>query len=273
MARAPHLTSIKGYAPDFVARVLDRARASPGAPPVFGIAGLQGSGKSTLARQLVAAGRSCGCEVVALSLDDFYRTRRERQALARDVHPLLATRGPPAAPAVALAGRTLSALCRLGDGETLALPAFDKAGDRRLPPSRWPQVTRRPDLVVFEGWFLGVPPEADAALATPINALERDEDPDGRWRRHCNEALAEYATLWCRINRLLFLQPPRFEVVPGWRGQPEQDLASRGHGAMSAAELARFVLFFERVSRQALATLPRLADHVVPLDDERRPRD
>jgi len=174
---------------------------------------------------------------------------------------------------VALACATLDALRGLEDGDELALPAFDKAGDRRLPPSRWRQVTRRPDLIVFEGWFLGVPPEAEAALAAPINALERDEDRDGRWRRHCNAALAQYAVLWRRIDRLLFLQPPGFDVVPGWRGQQEQDLAARGLRAMSAGDVARFVLFFERVSRQALATLPRGADHVVRLDAARRPRE
>src|SRR3546814_14002567 len=46
------------------------------------------------------------------------------------------------------------------------------------------------DLVLFEGWFLGTPAEPEAALAEPLNALERDEDPDGRWRRWCNDALA-----------------------------------------------------------------------------------
>ena len=40
----------------------------------------------------------------------------------------------------------------------------------------------RPDLVIFEGWFLKVPPQAPGALRAPLNALERDEDPDGTWR-------------------------------------------------------------------------------------------
>lgn len=273
MARGPHLTSINGFSPAFVARVLDLARASPGRPPVFGIAGLQGSGKSTLARQLVAAGQAQGLAITALSLDDFYLNLRERQGLARTVHPLLATRGPPGTHDVALACATLDALRVLSAGASLAVPAFDKGSDRRLPPSRWPRVSTRPDLIVFEGWCLGVPPEAEAALAAPVNALERDEDGDGRWRQHVNASLAQYAALWCRIDRLLFLQGPGFEIVPRWRAQAEADLARRRPGAMSPGDIARFVLLFERVSRQALATLPRLADHVIRLDGERRPLD
>lgn len=269
MSRAPHLTSIKGYAPDFVARVLDLARASPGRPPVFGIAGLQGSGKSTLARQLVDAGQAQGLAVTALSLDDFYLGPRERQRLARAVHPLLATRGPPGTHDVALACTTLDALRGLADGGAITLPRFDKARDRRLPPARWPRVTQRPDVIVFEGWCLGVPPEAADALQAPVNALERDEDPDGRWRRHVNAALALYAPLWCRIDRLLFLQGPGFEVVPAWRAEAKAGPA----GALPHLDIARFVLFFERISRQALVTLPQVADHVIHLDAARQPRD
>src|SRR3546814_5753388 len=83
--------------------------------------------------------------------------------------------------------------------------------DRRLPESGWPR-TGPVDLVLFEGWFLGTPAEPEAALAEPLNALERDEDPDGRWRRWCNDALArDYPPLWQRIDRLLFLQGPRSE--------------------------------------------------------------
>src|SRR5690606_40341778 len=66
-----------------------------------------------------------------------------------------------------------------------------------------------PILVVFEGWFLTTPPQARAELEDPVNALEREEDRDGRWRRWCNDALArDYPPLWQRIDRLLYLQPP-----------------------------------------------------------------
>jgi D-glycerate 3-kinase len=40
---------------------------------------------------------------------------------------------------------------------------------------------------------------------------------------------------------------------------------------MSHAQVMRFVQFFERVSRQAMRTLPAIADRTIRLDAERRP--
>lgn len=272
MARAPHLTSIKGFEAGLVDRLLDEALALPGAMPMLGISGLQGSGKSTLAGQLQAAARHRGIAVVAMSLDDVYLGRRERLALARTVHPLLATRGPPGSHDIGLAHASLDALVRMQAGDTIMLPRFDKLLDRRLPPSKWRRIATRPRLVVFEGWCLGVPAEHGTALLEPINALERDEDVDGLWRRYCNRCLAAYQPLWRRMDRLVFLQPPGFEVVPSWRWQQEQAMQAQrpGTSGMNRQGIERFVQFFERTSRHALRTLPALADEVLVLDASRR---
>ncbi len=72
-----------------------------------GLAGLQGSGKSTLAAQLCAALTQRGIATLAMSLDDFYFGRGERKRLARDVHPLLATRGVPGTHDLDLLARTV----------------------------------------------------------------------------------------------------------------------------------------------------------------------
>src|SRR5690606_23721565 len=133
-----------------------------------------------------------------------------------------------------------------------------KLADERLPAGAWPTVDAV-DLVFFEGWFLGTPPQDAAALAAPINALERDADADGRWRRWCNAALGrDYPALWACIDRLLVLQAPSFDVVPEWRWQAEQALAAARPGApaMDRAAIERFVQHYERTSRQALRTLP-----------------
>ncbi|QWP79521.1 kinase [Lysobacter sp. K5869] len=233
------------------------------------MSGLQGSGKSTLAAQLAAAAHARGLRAAVLSVDDFYLGRRERLRLGRHVHPLLATRGPPGTHEVALACEVLD---RLRAGAAVRLPRFDKLADTRLPPSRWPRAGGA-DLIVFEGWFLGAPAQREDELIAPVNALERDEDADGVWRGYCNRALAaDYPALWSRLDRLLFLQPPGFEVVAGWRWQQEQSLQARHprRRGMTQAQVRRFVSLFERVSRQALARLPRIADRTVVLDARRR---
>jgi D-glycerate 3-kinase len=258
----------RGYPAGFVADCLDDALAHDAR--VHGITGLQGTGKSTLAAQVAALAAQRGLAVAVLSIDDAYLDHDARAALGRNVHPLLATRGPPGTHDVALACETLDALRA---GRATALPRFDKLGDRRLPVREWPRV-EAVDLVLMEGWFLGTPPQSADALAEPVNALERDEDRDGRWRRYCNDALGrDYPALWRRIDRLLFLQGPGFDVVPGWRWQQEQALqaANPGREAMSRAQVDRFVQFFERTSRQALRTLPGIADRSVRLDAGRQP--
>ena len=70
--------------------------------------------------------------------------------------------------------------------------------------------------------------------------------------------------LWC-------LQAPGFEVVHAWRRQQEQALqaAEPGRTGMDEARLARFLQHYERISRQALRTLPALADHCIRLDRAR----
>lgn len=269
MATPAHpATRSDGFPPCFVARVLDDALAH--GTRILGISGLQGTGKSTLATQLVAAAGTRGLKAETVSLDDFYLDRPERERLAREVHPLLATRGPPGTHDVALACATLDALRR---GDAVRLPTFDKLADRRVPEAHW-RATDGVALVIFEGWCVGTPAEDDDALAEPVNALERDEDAYGIWRRFCNDALArDYPPLWSRIDRLVFLQPPGFDIVPEWRWQQEQSLQASDPSrmAMTRAQVERFVRHYERVSRQALRTLPGIAEVVVPLDAERRP--
>lgn len=260
----------KGFPDALVAQALDDALAVGTDVPVLAISGLQGSGKSTLAAQVVALAQQRGLRAATLSIDDVYLTRAERQRLARHVHPLLLTRGPPGTHDLGLAHATLDAIAARAP---VALPRFDKLADERMPATQWPRLQEGVDLLVFEGWFLGTPAQAEGELDAPLNALEREADADGRWRRWCNQALAEhYPALWERCHRLWFLQPPDFAVVPRWRWQQEQNLqaAQPTRSSMSRAQLERFVQYYERVSRQALRTLPERADQVVVLDEQRR---
>ncbi len=239
---------------------------------VLGVSGAQGSGKSTLAVALRShfAGRSIA--TATLSLDDLYHTRAMRQRLAAEVHPLLMTRGVPGTHDVALGLATIAALAR---GEAVAMPRFDKARDDRRPPSEADRVPGATRLLLFEGWCLGARPQPQADLVRPINALEASDDPDGRWRRHVNAALADgYAALWATIDALAMLRAPGFAAAAGWRRQQEQglrDAVGAAPGVMNDAELHRFVAHYERITRHLLIDLPDRADLVIDLDPDRTP--
>lgn len=235
---------------------------------VLGLCGAQASGKSTLAAAVARAVPG----TLVLSLDDLYRTRAERRDLAATVHPLFATRGVPGTHDVDLGITTLDALRA---GRPVRLPRFDKAIDDRLPAAEWREAGAA-RLILFEGWCVGARPIADADLVEPINALERDEDGQGLWRRTWNAALGgSYQALFARLDRLVLLEAPGWEAVLQWRREQEQALrasGASGPGVMDDAAVARFIQHYERLTRHILKEMPGRADYVLSLDADRRLR-
>lgn len=253
---------------ELAGRLADRHRAT--GLQVLGINGAQGSGKSRLARFLAQRLSSDhGLAVVVLSLDDFYLSRAARAGLAADVHPLLATRGVPGTHDV---NRGIDCLLRLKAGRDCRLPRFSKADDDPLPAEREHRVVGPVDLILFEGWCVGTPPQPDAALIEPVNALEREEDRDGVWRRYVNDQLVgPYARWFSLIDTLVFLAVPGWAQVREWRGQQERETAAaRGGGTplLDPDRLERFLQHYLRLSLHALATLPSKADLVLALDPD-----
>jgi D-glycerate 3-kinase len=242
-------------------------------PLVLGLAGAQGSGKSTVADKLKERLEARGKSVAVLSLDDLYFDRPQRARLARRVHPLFATRGVPGTHDVGLG---VDALRALRAGRKVLLPRFDKGTDSKRPRREWPRIAKPVDVVIFEGWCVGAIAEAKAALAEPINELERREDASGAWRRHVNSALAgKYRKLFGLIDYFAFLRAPSFDIVMAWRLQQEHELAAnvpaeRLTHLMSDEDIARFIQHFERITRHMLVEAPGRADLTLQLDEARR---
>ena len=252
-----------------IVTLLDRLAAIGGAEPrLIGLAGAQGSGKSTLARAYARAHPGA----LAFSLDDFYLTARARAGLAECVHPLLRTRGVPGTHDLALLGRTLDALHHAAPDESTPIPVFDKLADDRLPLGEWRSFAGRPSLILVEGWCLGALPESEAALAEPVNALERERDSDGRWRRYVNAQLAgQYAALFARFGAIAFLRAPGIDQVVLWRQEQQETLLGRALAPAEAEQIAGFVAHFERITRHMIAGGVR-ADLVADLAPDRSVR-
>ena len=257
------------------ARVAAEARRR-GRHLTVGLCGPQGSGKSTLAAVLKGLLDAERLPTAVLSIDDLYLTHAERLRLGERVHPLLHTRGVPGTHDVPLGLATLDRLVSAGQ---VALPRFDKQRDDRLPEAQWPVFDAPASVVILEGWCVGALPQSDAELSTPLNALERDEDPRGTWRRYVNEALrGTYPELFGRLDMLLLLEAPSFDVVYGWRREQEQKLRDRVRAAggdlarvMDDAGVARFISHYERITRHILREMPGRADIVLELDARRAP--
>lgn len=254
--------------PDAASHLLPwvRRRLSRG-DRVIGLHGSQASGKSTACAQLVAALATDGVRAVAISIDDVYRTRAERRVLGETVHPLLATRGVPGTHDVALALRTIQALREAGPDSVTPIPRFDKDTDDRTAPEH---VEGAVDLVLFEGWCVGLPPVPDAELATPFNELERTRDADGAWRRFVVAQLeGPYAELWSAFDGLAALIAPDLATVVRWR--TEAEAARRAGGAPGALhDVAAFVAHYARWTAWGIAQMPEVGDVTLWLDGQRR---
>ena len=253
--------------------VVERMRAQRRRGPLFvGLSGLPGSGKSTLAGQLGDALARRGHPSLILALDDFYLGKRARSRLAREVHPLFATRGPAGTHDIARLHAVLDALrARRTD---IAFPRFDRLRDRPLPPSRWRTIRGgRPDVVLLEGWLVGVPPLSPRALLRAPNALELHEDAGAVWRRAVNDALgSDYARTWRRLDLLVALLAPDLATMRRWRGEAERAMErTRGVQGMTRAGLRRFLEHYERWAAHALRVLPELSDQVWRLDRRHEP--
>jgi D-glycerate 3-kinase len=245
------------------ARIAEAARTSgPGLR--VGLCGPQGSGKTTSARVLERLLEADGLRVVILSLDDLYLPLEARRKLAAEVHPLLVTRGVPGTHEVPLGLDLLHRLSRPGQ---ILMPRFDKASDDRLPQSQWTPLEGPFDVILFEGWCVGAISQNAAALAMPVNDLERDRDPDGAWRAYANTQLAgPYQDLFADFARLVMFKVPSFEVVLGWRQEQERKAPVRG---MTDAEIAVFIEHYERLTDHIQAETPARADVVVRLGRRR----
>ena len=276
MALPPSYAAIVERVHGPVAQRLAEVRAAKGKPIVVGVCGTQASGKTTLSAFLKLLLIEAGLKAETLAIDDLYLSKPARLDLAAQVHPLFLTRGPPGTHDVALGHAVLHVLTGATPPGAQRMPQFDKAADTLAPEGEWPLIEGAVDVVLFEGWCVGARPQPEAALAEPINDLERERDGDGVWRRYANQRLAsDYAALFARIDVQLMLKAPDFAAVFGWRMLQETKLGDRlraervdmtGRKLMTAEDLRFFLAHYERLTTWILAEMPERADILITLE-------
>ena len=240
---------------------------------VIGLTGGQGSGKSTISNILkIIIKEGFNLETVIFSIDDFYKTFKERKLMSKRISPLFLTRGVPGTHDTRMLHSCINNL-KKNKFNKIMIPKFDKSIDDRSSKSKWIKVDKKPDVVIFEGWCVGVTPQKKKDLIVPINKLEKEKDIKKIWRSRVNkELIGKYRKIFKLIDKLIFLKVPSFKYILKWRLLQEKKLriSSKGKKTMTDKEIENFVMYYERLTRHMLKNLYLKSDTIIDIDKKHR---
>ena len=240
---------------------------------IIGLTGGQGTGKSTISNILkIILQEGFNLNTVIFSIDDFYKTLKERKIMSKKISPLFLTRGVPGTHDTKILFNCIKEL-KKSKFKKILIPKFNKAIDDRISKSRWLKVNKKPNIVIFEGWCVGVEPQKKRDLIVPVNILEKDKDKKKIWRNKVNHELkSNYKRIFNLIDKIIFLKVPSFKYVYKWRLLQEKKLRSisKGKKTMSDNQIKTFIMFYERLTKHMLKNLACKADTVIKIDAKHR---
>ena len=240
---------------------------------LIGLSGGQGTGKSTISKILkIILKEAYKLETVIFSIDDFYKTLNEREVMSKTINSLFLTRGVPGTHDTKMLFRCIKKL-KNKKFKKLTMPKFDKSIDNRSPKNKWFKVKKKPNIIIFEGWCVGATAQKNKDLNFPVNQLEKQMDIEKIWRQKVNlELKKNYSKIYNLIDKLIFLKVPSFKYVLKWRTLQEKKLRIKGKGnkIMNNEQIKNFIMYYERITKHMLKTLPTKSDIVISIDKSHR---
>ena len=245
-------------------------------PFIVGLGGGQGAGKTTITSIIsIVLKKYFKLSVFKISIDDFYKTRKERFLLSKKLHPLLMTRGVPGTHDINF---ILDFFKKVKDNKfkSLRLPKFNKAIDDRCKKKLWYSIKKRPDVIIFEGWCVGARAEKNNTLKKAINSIEKIDDIKLIWRKFVNQQLkSKYKKLYNQLNCLLYLKVNNFGLLQRWRLKQERKLWLKNrklsnNKVMSKKEVIKFMGTYQRVTQNMLKGVPKYASIIFNLNSNQQ---
>ena len=202
---------------------------------IIGISALPGTGKTTLGKWLEAISLKLNFKIAVISIDDFYLPSDEMK-LAIKNNPWNVSRGFPGSHSVKLMYEKL--LYWKLNGE-LNVPVFDKSlrnglGDR----SHWRK--DKPDLLIIEGWFLGIEPLNDDVDNKYLNTQELSPQ-EFSYRSRIQNNLIKYLDVWSLLDNIWHLKPLKFEYMNTWKINQEKEMFLQKGNALQDEKLSNFL--------------------------------
>ena len=240
---------------------------------IIGLAGGQGTGKTTISSLIkLILSYYFKLNVFKVSIDDFYKTRKERLKLSKTKHPLLLTRGVPGTHDIDMMNKLFSNIKKT-KFRTMLIPKFDKSIDDRYNKKFWYKIKKKPDILILEGWCVGAKPEKENTLYTPINKLEKNLDSKNKWRLHVNNQLKnKYAKLFNQMHILLYLKAKNFNVLKSWRIKQEKKLKlknknKKNNKIMNNLEVLNFMMTYQRITQNMFKITPKHSSIIIDLNN------
>ena len=247
-------------------------KAKKKSPLIVGLAGGQGSGKTTISSILsLILKKYFKLKVFKISIDDFYKTKKQREILSKNKHSLLLTRGVPGTHDIKIMLDFFRKI-KTKNFKSLKLPKFNKANDDRYKKKHWYKLKSRPDVVIFEGWCVGAKPQSLRLLKKPINALEKAYDKSLKWRRFVNLQLkTNYKKLYSQLDSLLYLKVKNFNLLKKWRIKQEEKLwlkakSRKNLKIMNKKEVINFMQTYQRITEQMFKDAPKYSSIIMNLN-------
>ena len=243
-------------------------------PYFVGLAGGQGTGKTTISSIIkIILEKYFKLKVFKISIDDFYKTRKERSLLSNKIHPMLMTRGVPGTHDVKLM-LDFFKKSKNKKFKSIKLPIFNKAVDDRSLKKNWYNIKEQPDVIIFEGWCVGAKAEINKTLKKPINSLERIKDQNLIWRKYVNEQLkTKYKKLYSQLNCMIYLKAKNFSLLQKWRLKQEHKLwlntkNKTSHKIMSKGDVINFMQTYQRVTQNMFKFAPKYSTIILNLNSK-----
>tara|TARA_B100000676_G_scaffold258363_1_gene266753 strand:- start:44 stop:967 length:924 start_codon:yes stop_codon:yes gene_type:complete len=239
-------------------------------PYFVGLAGGQGTGKTTISSLIrIILTKYFKLNVFRISIDDFYKTRKERISLSKRVHPMLMTRGVPGTHDINMMLNFFKKT-KSRKFKRLKLPTFNKAIDDRFTKKKWYDLKKRPDVIIFEGWCVGARSEKNATLRKTINSMEKTKDQKQIWRKFVNQQLkSNYKNLYSQLNCLIYLKAKNFSLLQKWRLKQERKLwvnSKVKSKIMSRGDVLNFMQTYQRITQNMFRFTPKYASIILNLN-------
>ncbi|MBD1135057.1 uridine kinase [Pelagibacterales bacterium SAG-MED47] len=242
-------------------------------PYFVGLAGGQGTGKTTISSLIrIILTKYFKLNVFRISIDDFYKTRKERIILSKKVHPMLLTRGVPGTHDINMMLNFFKK-SKNKKFKRFKLPTFNKAIDDRFNKKKWYDLNNRPDVIIFEGWCVGAKSEKNNSLRKTINPMEKIKDQKQIWRKYVNQQLkSKYKNLYSQLNCLIYLKAKNFSLLQKWRLKQERKLWLKSKKnsklkIMSRGDVIKFMQTYQRITQNMFRYMPKYASVIFNLNN------